>query len=190
MLRGEEGMEQARLQLKTYPMSTGSNGNQGSIMVFTRQWDEAIEQLKYAIHLDPNFWFDSCFLGRALEQQKRYVEAIETFKKGLKLNGNVELWSGLGHAYAASGNKAEAQKVLDHMRELSTQRYIGPYNLAVIYAGLGERDEAFEWLRRAYDARPYFLVEYLNTSSGVNTLHDDPRFSALRNRVGLPAPGQ
>jgi tetratricopeptide (TPR) repeat protein len=118
------------------------------------------------------------------------VEAIETFKKGLNLDGNVELWSGLGHAYAASGNKAEAQKVLDHMRELSAQRYIGSYNFAVIYAGLGEKDEAFEWLSRAYDARSYLLVEYLNTDSRLDNLHDDSRFTALRNRVGLPAPGQ
>lgn len=85
-------------------------------------------------------------------------EAIATFQRGLTLDGNTGLWSGLGHAYAASGNKAEAQKMLDHLKELSAQRYIAPYNVAVIYVGLGEKDEAFAWLNRAYDERSYTLV--------------------------------
>ena len=65
MRRSEEAMEQARLQLKTYPMSTVPNGNLGSVMVFTHQRDQAIEQPEYAIHLNPNYWLDYCFLGRA-----------------------------------------------------------------------------------------------------------------------------
>jgi hypothetical protein len=63
------------------------------------------------------------------------------------------------------------------MRELSTQRYIGFYIFAVIYAGLWDKNEAFEWLNRAYDARSYLLVEYLNTDSRLDSLQDDPRLS-------------
>jgi tetratricopeptide (TPR) repeat protein len=83
----------------------------------------------------------------AYEQKGRLPEAIETNKSGLALEGNTELWAGLGHAYAVSGNKADAQKVLDQLKELSAERYVAPYNVAVIYAGLGENDEAFRWLR-------------------------------------------
>jgi cytochrome c-type biogenesis protein CcmH/NrfG len=64
-------------------------------MVFTRHWDMAIEQLKSSIDLDPSYWFDYCFLGRAYEQNGRFNEAIETFQQGLKLDGNTELWGGL-----------------------------------------------------------------------------------------------
>jgi eukaryotic-like serine/threonine-protein kinase len=188
MLRDEEALEQAHLQLKTYPLSTGANGNLGSVMVFAHHWDEAIEQLEYAIHLDPNYWFDYCFLGRALEQQHRYSEAIDIFQRGLKMDDNAELWSGLGHAYAVSGKRAEAEKVLEHLQKLSTERYIGPYNSAIIYASLGEKDKAFELLNGAYDARSYLLVEYLNTDQRLDSLKDDPRFSTLRTRVGLPTP--
>lgn len=188
MLRDEEGLEQARLQLKTYPLSTGANGNLGSVMVFAHHWDEAIEQLEYAIHLNPNYWFDYCFLGRALEQQRRYSEAIDIFQRGLKMDDNAELWSGLGHGYAVSGKRAEAEKVLEHLQKLSIERYIGPYNSAIIYASLGEKDKAFKLLSDAYDARSYLLVEYLNTDPRLDSLQDDPRFSTLRNRVGLPTP--
>jgi tetratricopeptide (TPR) repeat protein len=187
MLRNNEALEAARRPLKLYPLSTGLNGNLGSVMVFTHQWDQAIEQLKYSIDLDPNYWFDYCFLGRAYEQKGRYADAIDTFQRGLKLDGNIELWAGLGHAYAASGNKAEAYKVLEHLKEMSANTYIAPYNVALIYAGLGEKDQAFDWLNRAYDARSYLLAVYLNTDARLDNLNTDPRFSELRSRIGLPA---
>ncbi len=187
MGRNDQAIEEARRLLQMDPLGTGGNGNLGSVFVFTHQWDQAIEQLRYAIDLDPNYWFDYCFLGRAYEQKGRLSEAIETFKRGLALEGNTELWSGLGHAYAVSGNKADAQKTRDHMKEMSTQRYVAPYNVAVIYAGLGEKDEAFNWLHRAYDDRSYTLVAYLNTDTRLDNLRSDPRFDELRRRIALPA---
>jgi TolB-like protein/Flp pilus assembly protein TadD len=187
MGRNDEAVDQASRFLQIDPFDSLGNGNLGSVFVFTHQWDKAIEQLHNAIDLDPNYWFDYCFLGRAYEAKGRYPEAIETNKRGLALEGNTELWAGLGHAYAVSGKKDEAQKVLDQLKELSTQRYVAPYNVAVIYAGLGDKDEAFRWLDRAYDARSYILAVYLNTDSRLDNLRADPRFSALRARVGLPA---
>lgn len=186
MRRNDEAVEEAERALRIDPISTGLNGNLGSVFVFTHQWDKAIEQLRAAIDLDHGYWFDYCFLGRAYEQKGRLPEAIATFQRGLTLEGNTELWSGLGHAYAASGNKAEAQKVLDHLKELSTHSYVAPYNVAVIYVGLGEKDEAFTWLNRAYEERSYILAEYLTTDARLDTLHSDRRFAELVRRIGLP----
>jgi TolB-like protein/Tfp pilus assembly protein PilF len=186
MRRNDEAVAEAERALRIDPISTGLNGNLGSVFVFTHQWDKAIEQLRAAIDLDHGYWFDYCFLGRAYEQKGRLPEAIATFQRGLTLEGNTELWSGLGHAYAASGNKAEAQKVLDHLKELSTHSYVAPYNVAVIYVGLGEKDEAFAWLNRAYEERSYTLAEYLTTDARLDTLHSDPRFAELVRRIGLP----
>jgi len=186
MRRNDEAVAEAERALRIDPISTGLNGNLGSVFVFTHQWDKAIEQLRAAIDLDHGYWFDYCFLGRAYEQKGRLPEAIATFQRGLTLEGNTELWSGLGHAYAASGNKAEAQKVPDHLKELSTHSYVAPYNVAVIYVGLGEKDEAFAWLNRAYEERSYTLAEYLTTDARLDTLHSDPRFAELVRRIGLP----
>ncbi|HVC46303.1 MAG TPA: hypothetical protein VND90_03565 [Terracidiphilus sp.] len=74
------------------------------------------------------------------------------------------------------------------MNAISATRYVAPYNVALINAGLGDKDQAFAWLNQAYDARFYLLVEYLNTDSRLHNLRADPRFSALRSRIGLPAP--
>jgi tetratricopeptide (TPR) repeat protein len=188
MGRNDEAVEEARRLVHIDPLGTGGNGNLGSVFVFTHQYEKAIEQLRYAIDLDPGYWFDYCFLGRAYEQKGRLPEAIETNKRGLALEGNTELWAGLGHAYAVSGNKANAQKVLDQLKELSAKRYVAPYNVAVIYAGLGENDEAFRWLQGAYDERSYILAEYLNTDSRLDNLRVDPRFGELRRAIGLPVP--
>ncbi len=73
-----------------------------------------------------------------------------------------------------SGNKSEAQKVLSHLDELSTQNYISSYSRAIIYAGLGEKDQVFASLERAYQERSYFLAVYLPTDSRLDGLHADP----------------
>ena len=86
-----------------------------------------------------------------------------------------------------SGKKEEAQKVIEHLRELSVHEYVPPYNIAVIYAGLGEKDEAFVWLNRAYQERSYLLT-YLTVDERLDKLHSDPRFDELVRRVGLPTP--
>jgi hypothetical protein len=93
----------------------------------------------------------------------------------------------LGYAYAMSGKREEAQKVIVHLNELSVHQYIAPYNIAVIYAGLGEKDEAFVWLNRAYQERSYLLTD-LTVDERLDSLHSDPCFDDLRRRVGLLMP--
>jgi len=187
MGRNNEALAEAKRALQADPLSSLANFAVGSVLVFTRQWNPAIEQLRRAKELDPTYWFDSCFLARVYEQEGRLPEAIAEFQHGLELdNDNTEIWSGLGHAYALSGNRAEAQKALDHLQELSSNRYVAPYSVAVIYAGLGEKDQAFAWLDRAYADRSYYLAVYLTTDARLDSLRSDPRFTDLLRRVGLP----
>ena len=188
MGRVEQAVAEGEKERQTDPLGTNENFTLGSVFVFTRQWDKAINQLRSAIELDPNYWLDHCFLGRALEQKGRLPEAIAEFQRGLALDPDqAENWAGLGHAYALSGNRAEAQKTIDQLKELSAHSYIAPYNVAVIYAGLGEKDQAFTWLERAYADRSYLLAVYLTTDARLDTLHSDARFAELRRRIGLPA---
>jgi len=185
MGRDDEAIAEARRGLQIDPL--GLNANLGSVFVFTHQWDKAIEQLRSSIDLDPNNWFDHYFLGRAYVQKGRFPEAIASLKQAISLGGTTEVWASLGHAYAASGKRKEAQKVIEQLRELSVHEYVAPYNIAVIYAGLGEKDEAFVWLNRAFQERSYLLT-YLTVDERLNNLHSDPRFDELRHRVGLPTP--
>jgi len=187
MGRQDEAIAAARQGQQADPLSLLANFGPGSVSVFARHWDRAIEQLRGAIELDPNYWFDHCFLGRAYEQKGQLPRAIAAFQHALDLEkDNAEIWSGLGHAYAASGNRTEAQKVLDHLKELSAHSYVAPYDVAVVYAGLGKKDQTFVWLDQAYKERSYLLAVYLTTDSRLDNLHSDPRFADLRRRIGLP----
>ena len=187
MGRGPEALAEARRAQQIAPLSSLANLFVASVLVFTRQWDPAIQQLHSDIELEPNFWFDHCFLGRAYEAKGRLPEAIAEFQSASALDqDNSEIWSGLGHAYGLSRNKSEAQKVLSHLNELSAHNYISPYSRAIIYAGLGDKDQVFAWLERAYQERSYFLAVYLPTDSRLDNLHADPRFIDLKRRVGLP----
>jgi predicted Zn-dependent protease len=85
-----------------------------------------------------------------------------------------------------SGKRAEAQKIIDQLKELSAHSYVAPYNLAAIYAGLGDKDQAFAWLDRAYADRSGFLAFYFRTDAHMDSLRSDPRFAELMRRVGLP----
>jgi eukaryotic-like serine/threonine-protein kinase len=186
MGRTDQAVAEARRSIQIAPFSSLGNFLLGSIFVFSRQWDPAIEQLLNAKEIDPTFWFNPCFLGRAYEQKGKLPEAIAEFQSALALDKNTEIWSGLGHAYALSGHTVEAEKVIEHLKDLSAHSYVSPYSLAVIYAGLGEKYKAFEWLERAYQERSYFMAVYLTTDARLDNLHSDPRFEDLRKRVGLP----
>jgi tetratricopeptide (TPR) repeat protein len=187
MGRKDEAVAEAKRSQQLDPFSSLANFIVGSALVFTRQWDPAIDQLRSAKELDPSFWFAPCFLGRAYEHKGRVPEAIAEFQLSLELEKeNPEIWSALGHAYALSGNRIEAQKVLDHLKGLSAASYVAPFDFAVIYAGLGEKDQAIAWLNRAYAERSYYVPVYLPTDARLDNLRLDTRFADLLRRVGLP----
>lgn len=116
----------ARQGLQIDPLSSGTNFGVASALVFNRRWDEAIVHLRKAIELDPNYWFHHSYLGRAYEQKGMMSEAIAEFKLAFGLdNQQSENWAGLAHAYAVSGRKDEAQKMLDDLiRKSSENSYV------------------------------------------------------------------
>jgi serine/threonine-protein kinase len=187
MGRNDEAVAEARRAEQADPLSPLASFSLGSVLVFVRQWDQAIEQLHRAIELDPTYWFSHNFLGRAYEQKRKYPEAIAEFQRALEVEkDNGEIWAGLGYAYTVSGQKAEAQKILDHLKEMSTHGWVASYNFAVIYAGLGEKDQAFTLLEQAYKDRSYYLATYFATDERLDNLRSDTRFDDLRKRIGLP----
>ena len=185
--RHEEALAEAKRGQQLDPVSAETNIFVGSVLVFARQYDQAIPQLKTGIELDKSYWFGYYFLGRAYEQKGRIPEAIEVFQHAVDLEKDqAENWANLGHAYAISGKRAEALKIIDHLNDLSATAYIAPYNVAAIHAGLGNKDEAFAALDRAYNERSALLALYVTNDPRMDSLRSDPRFSELVRRVGLP----
>ena len=99
--------------------------------------------------------------------------------------GSPEYIAALGHAYAASGNRIEAQRALDQLSELAMRRYVPAYEVALVHAALRERDRAMVWLERAYQERGGWLV-YLRVDPRLDPLQSDARFQELLRRVGIP----
>src|SRR6185503_19276664 len=101
--------------------------------------------------LDPSSFPARRYLGLAYEAKGMYAEAIAEFQTGVKLSGSPLMLALLGHAYAASGKTAEAKQVLNDLQQLQDQRYVSPYTVAAIHAGLGDQDQAFKWLEKAVE---------------------------------------
>jgi len=91
----------------------------------------------------------------------------------------------LGFVYAAAGKKAEAQQVLNHLKGLAKQQHVPPYSIAIIYAGLKDKDQSFEWLNKAYDDRSFY-ISLLKVETTLDNLRPDPRFKELLKRANLP----
>ena len=109
-------------------------------------------------------------------------QAIAEFQK--RTTANTGSVADLGQAYALSGRRSEALREIDKLQELSKQRYVAPYNLALIYASLGEKGNALDWLERAYEDRSTQLI-WIKADPRLDNLRSEPRFKAVVNRMGL-----
>jgi serine/threonine protein kinase/tetratricopeptide (TPR) repeat protein len=176
--------EEARAQ-EIDPLSLIISKNVGTILYYAGQLDQSIEQYRKALDLDPNFARTHIYLGLAYERQEQYEEAIAEYQEALRISGGGTVLSALlGHAQALSGNRAEAIKIIDRLKEQSERQYVPAFNVALIYAGLGQNDLAFEWLDRAFEERSSWLVS-LNVEPMLDSLRSDPRFTGLLSRLGL-----
>jgi serine/threonine protein kinase/Flp pilus assembly protein TadD len=152
---------------------------------YAHQYAQAIEQCQKTLALDSLFVPAHVFLGRAYEQQAMYPEAIVELRKALELSGeDTNELAALGHAYAISHQEAQAKKIIEQLTERSQQTYVQPTWIAVIHIGLGEKDQAFYWLRKAYEDRSAWMV-FLNVDPMFDSVRSDPRFLDLMRRVGL-----
>lgn len=182
--RFDEAIAEARRTQELEPLSFIASSHLGWILYLSGRNDEAIAQCTKILNLDPNSFPARRYLGLAYEQKGMYPQAIEEFQKGVKLSGSPLMLALLGHAYAASGKTAEARQVLSDLHELETRRYVSPYTVAAIYTALGEKDQAFKWLERAYEERDVWLMN-LKVDPVFAKLRSDRRLQDLLTRAGL-----
>jgi tetratricopeptide (TPR) repeat protein len=155
-------------------------------LFFSRRYDESINQNRKILEMEPRFVFAYIDLSTALEQTGKPQEAITELQKALSLeNENPFVLSLMGYDYARMGAKEKAQDMIKQLTELSRRKYVSPMLIARVYAGLGNKDQAFESLEQGYLGRDYNLP-YLRVDQTFDSLRSDPRFSVLVRRIGLP----
>lgn len=167
------------------PLSVAMAG--GGWYLESGEYDKAIALLQKRLDLYPDAPFVNLLLGRAYTAKGVCVDAIHYLRRGVTLSdGSPEYLSRLGYAYGTCGNRVEAVRTVAQLEQLSQRRYVSPFDIAIVYAGLGQKDQAFHWLDEAVASRASEMVN-LNRFDGVlDSLRPDPRFAELKRRVGLP----
>ena len=168
------------------PLSPIVSNFSAALLISAGRIDEAIAEAKRTLELDPNYLYENSMLAEAYREKGMFPEAIELFKKAWDVSGVPE--SGLAVTYARMGRQEEARQILDTLKQVAATRYLPGEEIAVMYIALGENDEAFKWLDRAFQERSGTLHS-IAARPTFRKLHPDPRFGALLKRIGLdPAP--
>jgi len=209
MGRTEQSLAEAMRAHELDPLSPFINNGLARQYFLSRQYDKAITQAQKALEIDSSYVPAVILIGMAYEQKSMFPEAIAEYDHAQELAGSYAVSKDKpedkdkdhaapqaaavlpvvvamqGHALALSGHRAEANAKLQQLVNISRVRYVAPSYLAIIYIGLGNKDEAFEWLEKDLQNRSEHLL-YLTTEPMVDPLRSDPRFHALTARVGLP----
>ena len=169
------------------PLSLIINVAIGWACYMARRYDEALEQLLQTVELDPNYPVTCWMLGQLYRTTGRHELAITEGEKGANLSGGSPLMrAALAHSYGKAGRAKEALQILDDLTKLAKHKYVAPHFFAGIHIGLGEYDQAVEYLEKSYAERSHWLI-YLHMDPSMDDLRNDPRFQDLLRRVGLPA---
>ncbi len=181
--RFDDAIRELKLGLKLDPLSLPINAALGRTYYLARRYDEAIEQLHKTLEMDPSFYYTHWNLGSALMAKGAMGAAIEEYQKARVLNDDPLVLAVLARAYASSGDKTEALKILEQLKELSKQRYVSAYSFALVYLALGDKEEALRWLEKSYQDRTGNDVVYFRVEPFLDQLRGDPRFEALVEKI-------
>ena len=152
------------------------NADLGWDLYLARRYDEAIEQLRKAIDIEPNYWVSHVLLGRCYVQKGQLREAVAEFEKARQIENSIpEVVAALGHGYAVSGRRADALKIVRELQERSKREFIPSYTIATVYLGLGMKDEALQYLAKAYDEGSYYMIHLKVEPLLDSVRHDDYR---------------
>ncbi len=178
--RLDEAISEAKKAREIDPLSLPINENVGDILYLARRYDLATEQLRKTLELDPNYGVAHSTLSKVYEAQGMYEESLSERLKGLP----PETVAQLKQIYAASGIKGVWKNRLEQLLERSKNNYVSPADIALFYARLNEKDQAFAWLEKALAERS-ILFNYLVADPRFDNLRGDPRLADLLRRVGL-----
>jgi serine/threonine-protein kinase len=182
--RMDEALRHIERAQQLDPLRVALKTTEGNILYFARRYDEAIQKLQDAVKLEPDDTTSHYYLGYAYTAKGQYAEAIGSLQTAAKINGETtSTLVYLGQAYAKWGKRDEALGILDRLK--TTEKYVSPAELAILYTALGDKEKAFALLEKAYTARDLQL-QFLKVEPGYDALRDDPRFTDLLRRADFP----
>ena len=173
---------------KMYELNPGWTLNIDSAIYYQlRDYKAMVEASRQSVASNPGSWLAHYFLAVGYEGLGRLTEAIPEYQKAVELSqGDTDPTAALAHAYATAGQRANAEKILRELLQKSKTSYVSPYMIATMYAGLGDKNKAFEFLEKAYQERSPDIPYFLKADLRIDNLRPDPRFQDLLRRVGLP----
>ena len=183
--RFDEALAEMTRASELNPLSPPLNLALGYRFYYAHEYPQAIDQIQKTLAMEATYVPAHVYLGRAYEQKGTFPVAIAEMRKALDLSeGDTNELAALGHAYAVAHQEVEAKKILDQLKERSQQTYVQPSLIALIHVGLGDKNQAFDWLQKAYEDRSAGLL-YLKVDPAFDSVRPDARFVDLLHRVGL-----
>jgi len=180
--RLEEALAHGRRGLQLDHLSPIVNMCYAFVIWILRDWDRCIYQCRRALDINPDFLTLRWMLANALQAKSCHEEAIRERQRVVDASGSTLFLAELGSSYAAAGKRTEALRILDQLHELRGHKYVMAHSIALIHAGLGERDDGFRWLDAALEERSASLA-YVNVDPRLDCLRPDPRFQKLLDRM-------
>jgi TolB-like protein len=184
--RFDDAITEGKRALELDPLSLVINSDLGADYYFARRYDEAVVQFRKLLEMDSGYYFGHLMLGQTLEAKGARDAAIAEYQKARALNDDPLVLGLLTHAYGLSGNKVEAEKILDQLKALSKARYVSAFSFSLAYLGLGNKEEALRWLEQSYQDRAGADIGWIRVDSSFDSLRGDPRFEALAEKI-VPA---
>lgn len=184
--RTEEALAEGRSALALDPVSLPAGTNLSNLLYHARRYEEAIEQAFRVLEIDPTFYRAYEDLGMAYEQQRNLPQAVAAFRKVVTASNRSPTYlAHLAHAYALTGERRKAARLLQELQKVSEKRRVPPYAFAVVFAGLEDKEQTLAWLEKAYVARDEALP-FLRVNPRLAFLHADGRFRDLVRRMNFP----
>jgi TolB-like protein len=179
----DRAMAEAKRAVELDPISPIGRTDVATVYQVGRRYDEAIAELRNVLETDPDFYWAHRQLGLALELKGAPGDAIREYQRAAELNDDPRVLAFIGHAKAIMGRETDARAILGQLTEASKTRYVSGYSFAVIHLGLGEKDQALDWLEKDAGERTGFEINFIKVDPYLDPLRGDPRFEALVQKV-------
>jgi TolB-like protein/Tfp pilus assembly protein PilF len=181
--RNAESIREVQRAVELDPLNPALECDLADVYRFARRYDEAMPHYRRALDLDPNFWLAQFLMGAAYLNQGKFPEALASLERARRINDDPQVLGGLGQAYAFLGDRAKARQFLAELAERAKRQYVSPGNFAMILIALKDYDAAFGWMEKAAEERDFYAT--ILADPDYDPIRSDPRFAALRRRVGL-----